>query len=66
MLHHQLAATGEQVGQSLSAGGPVERIGLVDLDSGQRAALFAQSFAGACQLLLMRQVSFAGFDPFFA
>jgi hypothetical protein len=65
MLHHQLAAACEQIGQRLLALRAVEHIGLVDLDPGQCAPLFAQPFAGAGVFLFMRQMRFAGFDPFF-
>jgi hypothetical protein len=66
MLDHELAAPFEQIGQRLLAVGPIEHTGLVDLDPGQRAALFAELVARPGVFLLMRQMGFARLDPFFA
>ncbi len=65
MLHHQLAAAREQIGQRLLAFRAVEQVSLVDLDPGQRAALLAQPVARPRVFLFMRQMRFAGFEPFF-
>ena len=66
MLHDELAAALEQVGQRLLAAGAVEHIVLVDLDPGQRAALLVQALAGLGQFLLMREMGLARGDPFLA
>ena len=66
MLHHELAAPGKQIGQGLLARWTVEHIGLVDLDPGQRAALFAEAIPRPGKFLLMRHMRLAGFDPFLA
>src|SRR3984893_15488237 len=65
MLHHKLAAAGEQIAQCLLAVGTVEHISLVDLDPGQRAPLFAEPVARPCVFLLVAEMRLARFDPLF-
>ena len=55
VLHQQLAAAVEQVGQRAPAHRRVERVGLVDPHPGQRPALARDLVAEAGQLLFVRK-----------
>ena len=55
MLHHELVAAVEQVGQRAPAGRRVEEVVLVHANPRQRAALARDLVAEAGQLLLARQ-----------
>jgi hypothetical protein len=50
MLHHELVAPVEQIGQRFSPGRAVENIGLVDPDPGERAALGPEYRVGGSSL----------------
>ena len=66
VLHHELAAPLEQVGQRHLAVLDHRTNSLVDLDPGQCAALRAEAVAGTGKFLLMGEMGFSGFDPFLA
>jgi hypothetical protein len=63
VLHHELAAAVEQVGQRARALGRVEDVVLVDAHPRQRAALARDLVAEAGQLLLARQQGLALGEP---
>src|SRR5689334_5719921 len=66
VLHHELRPALEEISKAKLAVGPFEDIVLADLDPGQLAALFAELFAKARELLLAGHVRLAGLDPFLA
>jgi len=63
VLHHQLAAAFEQLGQRAPALGPVEDVVLLDAHPRQRAAFAGDLVAQARQLLLARQQRLALGNP---
>src|SRR5436190_14891086 len=66
MLHHELVVACEQFGEAHFAVRTLERIVLVHLHPGQRLSLFDEPVPRLGELLLMRHVRLAGFDPFLA
>ncbi len=66
MLHHELAAAFEQIGQRHLARRPVEHIGRVDLDPGQRAPLLVEPVARFGEFLFAVEMGLARGDPFLA
>ena len=63
VVHDQLAAAGEQVGQPLRAVRPGEPVILGDLQPGQGATLPAQLVAAAREFLLGLEVPYPGLQP---
>ena len=64
VLHQQLAAAFEQLGERAPTLGPVEDVVLIDAHPRQRAALAGDLVAQARQLLLVRQQRPALGNPF--
>jgi hypothetical protein len=63
VLHQELAAALEQLGQRAPALGPVEGVALLDAHPRQRAALAGDPVAQVRQLLLVREQRLALSDP---
>src|SRR5437870_1032270 len=66
MLHHELAASLEQITERYLAVGPVAYVILVDLDPWQRTALLGQALARFGVFLFMRKVGLASGNPLLA
>src|SRR5215469_13825733 len=64
VLDHELRPALEEIRQCRSSVGALEQIGPFDFRPGQRAPLFAEAVAGACEFLFMREQRLARFDPF--
>jgi hypothetical protein len=66
VLDDELAASAEQIGESDLAVRPVEHVGLLHLDPGERAAFGAQLIAQSGELLFLAQKLLACGQPFIA